>query len=101
MRLASSFVRATVTGTLPKLLPPFGRPLLGLLILPPLVASFFLYYAGLNWYSSTTTPLLPRKTSLIVFRDTITRFGRWSELLTERGKGKVGGSVPDAVNALY
>lgn len=53
-----------------KLLPPFWRILLGLLILPPLIASFFLYHAELMVFLYNYTPFTKQNVGLIIFRDT-------------------------------
>ena len=62
--------RAWVTKTLPKFLPPFWRTLLGLLILPPLIASFFLYHVEMMVFLYYYTPFTAQNVDLIEFRDT-------------------------------
>jgi len=53
-----------------KLLPPFWRALLGLLVLPPLIASFFLYNAEMLVFLYEYTPFTASSVALIEFRDT-------------------------------
>ena len=62
--------RAWLTGTFPKLLPPLWRTLLGLLILPPLIASFFIYHVEMMVFLYYYTPFTAQNVDLIEFRDT-------------------------------
>jgi hypothetical protein len=53
-----------------KLIPPFWRTLLGLLILPPFIASFFLYHVELMVFLYNYTPFTAQNVALIDFGDT-------------------------------
>jgi hypothetical protein len=62
--------RAWLRGSLPKRLHPFWRTLLGLLIVPPLIASFFIYHAEMMVFLYRYTPFTAQNVALIIFRDT-------------------------------
>ena len=52
------------------LFPPFWRTLLVLLILPPFIASIFLYHAELMVFLYNYTPFTEQNVALVDFADT-------------------------------
>ena len=55
---------------LENLFPPFWRTLLGLLILPPFIASLFLFHAEMMVFLYHHTPFTAQNVALIDFGDT-------------------------------
>jgi hypothetical protein len=53
-----------------KLLPPFWRTLLALLILPPYITSVLLYHAQMMVFLYRYTPFTEQNVNLVEFRDT-------------------------------